>query len=207
MSLLSWQTLVFLIPLGVGCLLALGAAFGLGAGDDGEAGGDGGGHHGGHDGAHHPDTWLGLGHLPLTIRLMLLSLTFGGIGLCLSYLLAGGVGRSTLGGLGTVAVALVGAWWVSGRLARLVARRLPLLETETVRRQDLLGSTGRAVLAIGPTGGLAQVHDRRGNLHQVRCHTLPDEAPLPAGADVLLVDYDEEARLYRATASPVGAPR
>src|SRR5262249_44714908 len=97
-------------------------------------------------------------------------------------------------------LAAAGSWWVSGRIARVFARRL--VETETVTRRDLLGATGRAVLAIGPSAGVAQVHDRRGNLHQVHVRTLAGEGALPPGAEILLVDYDEEARVYRAVANP-----
>src|SRR5215213_9371484 len=167
MSLFSWQTLLFVIPIAVGSLLALGAAFGMT--DSGADGGEG------HDlegeGAHlalqDAGDSLALGRVPLVLRLLLLSLSFGGLGLMASYLLAapGGIsiGRSGL----AAALALVGSWFVSGRLAGRLVRRLPLVESETVGRRDLLGSTGQVVLRIGPAGGFAQVRDRRGNLHQV----------------------------------------
>jgi hypothetical protein len=197
MSPLSWQSLVFLIPTGIGALLAIGAAFAIH--DDG-AGGAGhpeavegqavaAGHH------HAPDG----GRMPLTIRLMVASLAFGGIGRSLSYVIGSSPLRTALAAL----VALVATAWISTRLTRLFTQRLPLLETETVGRRELLGSTGRAVLPVGPAGGLVQVHDRRGNLHQLPCRTLEGEPALAAGTEVLLVDYDEPRAIYRATANPL----
>lgn len=177
MANLSWQCLVFLIPIGLGTLLAIGAALGLegGAEDDG-------------------------GVAPLSFRLMVWALSFGGIGLCVGYLggREGAVGMAVT----TLASALV-AWWISRRVGWLFATRLPLLETESAGRRDLVGTGGRAVLAIGPGSGLAQVHDARGKLHQVVCRTLSGEAPIAPGAAVLLVDYDEARAVYRASAHPL----
>jgi Protein of unknown function (DUF1449) len=194
MALFGWQSLVFLIPLGVGCLVALGAALGLAEGGAGPAGGE----HVEDDG--HDDGAFAAGRVPLMVRLMLFTLTFGGLGLSLGYLLGGLAGWRILG-IG--AVAAIGAWVSSVAVGRLFARRLPLLESETIKRAELLGASGRAVLAIGPGAGLVQVHDRRGNLHQVAARTLAGEAALPAGAAVLLVDYDEREKIVRVTKSPI----
>jgi hypothetical protein len=49
----------------------------------------------------------------------------------------------------------------------------------------------------------SQVRDRRGNLHQVACRTLAGEAPLPPGAEVLLVDHDERTHVYRVSSNPL----
>jgi hypothetical protein len=199
---LNWQSLVFLIPLGVGFILAIGAALGHGGGVEpaGDAAGDQ------DDGDDHPGhgdgvDGLAVGRMPLLLRAMVFSLVFGGLGLCLGYLLgdAGGGGRGQLAA--TIAAAGAGAWWSTRRIARLFARRLPLLETEAVARWELVGATGRAVLAIGPASGLAQVRDRRGNLHQVACRTLAGEPALAAGAEVLLVEHDERGNLYRVAAT------
>jgi hypothetical protein len=113
------------------------------------------------------------------------------------------IGTSPLRTAVAALVALAATAWISTRLARLFTQRLPLLETETVGRRELLGSTGRAVLPVGPAGGLVQVHDRRGNLHQLPCRTLEGEPALAAGAEILLVDYDEPRAIYRATANPL----
>jgi uncharacterized membrane protein YsdA (DUF1294 family) len=202
MFLLSWHSLVFLIPIGIGTALAIGAAFALGAGDADQPAGDA--HLGDHDGADQSDAVPEVGRIPLTARLMLWSLTFGGGGLSLTYLL-GGLARQhpVLATVIAAKVAVALVVLVDRQVARLVLRRVPLLETQTINRRDLLGSTGRAVLALGPCAGLVQVHDRRGNLHQVVAHTFDGEPALAAGADVLLVDYDPQKGVFRATVNPI----
>jgi hypothetical protein len=205
-TLLAWHTLVFYIPVAFGALLALGAAFGLAGGGagaegpDGDAGADadGDGDGDGEAGAD-PLSLLALGKLPLALRLMLLSFSFGGVGLVLGPLIRA-VAPPALGGVLAVVMAAAGALVISGTTARLLARRLPLFETETVRRADLVGSEGKLVLPASPAGGLAQVRDRRGNLHQVRCRLEPGAAALPAGSAVLLVDHDQETNVFLAEA-------
>lgn len=194
MFLLSWHGLVFLIPIGIGTALAIGAAFALGADGADPPAGD----HLGDDGV--PE----IGRIPLTVRLMLWSLTFGGSGLCLTYLLGGLTRFSALGATLLAAVASTTfALIVDRQVARLVVRRVPLVETQTINRRELLGSTGRAVLALGPSGGLVQVHDGRGNLHQVPARTFDGEPALGVGAAVLLVDYDPQRGVFRATGNPI----
>lgn len=195
MSWLQWQRLLFLIPLGIGALLAAAAALGvLGDGDaDGDGDGDG---HGEADGS----SWLSLGRVPLTVRVMLLTVPFGSLGLSALYLM-GGQGDGWRVAV-AAAVALVATWWIAGRAARLFRDRVRMVETETITRRDLVGGVGRAVLGVGAASGLAQVKDRRGNLHQVSCRTLDGEPVLPAGTEVLVVDYDEAEKLYYVTGNP-----
>ena len=203
MTLLSWHNLIFLIPLGVGCLLGIGAALGL-AGDgaaagEHEAAGDQASDRPGDGDA----GWsLAIGRVPLTVSLMLLSLSFGGIGLSIIYLLGGLIHERAAVTLAAAGVAALASLWISGGAVRLFARKLPLLESQTVARGDLRGATGRAILAVGPVTGLAQVHDRRGNLHQVACRTLSGEA-LPAGTEVLLIEYDERDGVFRVASNPL----
>jgi hypothetical protein len=195
MNLLHWHRLIFLVPIGLGTVLAIGAALSLDGGGADHPEGD-------HETAH--GHALDLGRLPLTIRLMLASLSFGGIGLSVTYLL-GSVASPTHAALAAW-IALMGAIFISGRLARVFAQRLPLFETETVTRRELLGSTGRAVLQVGPAGGLVQVHDRRGNLHQLASRSLKGEGVLAAGTPVVLVDYDEGRGLFEVTSDPTRGP-
>jgi hypothetical protein len=215
-TLLGWQSLVFYVPVAFGALLALGAAFGLaeggahgegaahdvhGASAHGREGDGDGGERGDDDGL----SLLALGRLPLTIRLMLLAFTFGGMGLVIGPVLRAILpGSATLAGVLAVAVAAPGALLLSGMVARFAARRMPMLETETVRRADLVGGVGRLVLPASENGGLLQVHDRRGNQHQVPCRLQAGEPALPSGAAVLLIDYDEANRAFIAVRSPPG---
>jgi membrane protein implicated in regulation of membrane protease activity len=147
---------------------------------------------------------LALGKLPLALRLMLLAFSFGGVGLVLGPVIrAITPGPPLMGDVLAVFVAAVGSVVLSGGTARLLVRRVPLLETETVRHSELVGATGYVVLSASPLGGVVHVHDRRGNLHQVSCRLGAGEARLPAGTEVLLVDYDERRNTFLAAKNPI----
>jgi hypothetical protein len=192
----GWQSLLFYAPIAFGALLAVGAAFGLiGEGgddaqdvddvDDGDVGDD----------ASQVSTALEVGRLPLTVRLMLLSFAFGGVGLIAAPLVRGILGH---GGLVYVVSAGIAGWCallLDRASTRWLARRLPLFETQTVRRAELVGAVGRVVLAASERGGVAQVRDARGDLHQVTCRLTAGET-LPPGAELLLVEYDERTGVY-----------
>jgi hypothetical protein len=176
-AVLDWRNLVFYIPLGLGAMLAVGAGLGFGDGD---------GH--GHCDPDH----LGGGPLPLTLRLMLGTLLFGGLGLLLGPTLrAVTPGPPALGGWLAVLVTLTGAVVTSRVIGRMLGRRVRLFESETIRRTDLLGASGRLVV-----GGTVQVRDARGDLYQFRCRPAPGEAGLRPGAEVVLLDYDEAAQTF-----------
>jgi hypothetical protein len=177
--------LVFYGALAFGVLQALGAAFGLVGDHDG----------GDHDPADHDSGDLPAGGLPLSMRLMFANFLFGGAGLIFGTTLQRAVPGSA-GVAAALAVALAAALLGSRGLSRLVARRAPLLQSEAIRRADLVGAVGRLVVAASPAGGAAQVRDRRGNLHQVPCRTASGEPPLPAGSVVLLIDYDETGAVF-----------
>lgn len=186
MSIWDFKTLLFVIPLCVGCLLAVGAAFGLGEG--GAADDD-------------ASTALEIGQPPLLIRWMTFCLTFGALGLAASYVL--GTDESKLAQAAFAAtIALICAWIAVRFLRHLFVHHLRLLESHALTRRELVGSLGNATLAVGTRGGLAQVRDRNGNLHQVACRIADGEAPLSAGTGLLLVDYDAERNLYEVVRRP-----
>jgi hypothetical protein len=198
-ALLGWQSLVFYVPVAFGALLAVGAALGV-VGDDGaEGGGDA------HEGDGDPSSLLAVGRLPITVRLMLATLSFGGIGLVVTPLLSG----ASMGGAVAVAivVASLGTLTIDRVATRWLARRMPLFESQTVRRAELVGAIGRVVLTASARGGVAQVRDGRGDLHQVTCRLAAGEADLPPGAEVLLIDYDERGAVYLGERVPFGLSR
>lgn len=195
----GWQSVLFYAPIAFGALLAVGAAFGLiGEGgddalevDDGDGGADG----------SHTSTALEVGRLPLTVRLMLLSFAFGGVGLIVAPLVRGLLSQAGLAYLVSAGIAAWCALLLDRASARWLARRLPLFETQTVRRAELVGAVGRVVLAASERGGVAQVRDARGDLHQVTCRLAAGEA-LPPGAELLLIEYDERTGVYLGERAP-----
>jgi membrane protein implicated in regulation of membrane protease activity len=206
-ELLAPARLVFLIPLAFGLLLGLGAASGLGGDADGTDV-DAGHAHDVEAGDHGAGALaaLVLGRIPLLLGAMVFALAFGGLGL----LVGPWLGAALPGAAGlvlAVGTAAGGATAITRGVARLLATRLRLVESESVRREELAGRIGTAILPVGPDAGLLQVHDGRGNLHQLACRTPSAEPPVPAGRAVLIVEYDRARGLCLVVADPTGRER
>ncbi|HTK04173.1 MAG TPA: hypothetical protein VL500_01185 [Candidatus Eisenbacteria bacterium] len=215
--LLAWQNLVFYIPLAVGLILVFGSAFGgHDTGGDHDADHDVGHDHDGHDGstkgavdaAHdHESTFvmkalslLGVGRVPLTLVLMIMSFLFGGIGI-ISNAVLGAFLPVWLYGPVSIVVSSIVTLTLTGKSAKLLNRFMPTTETYRVSRHDFAGCTGKLLLPASPTEGYAQVKDHEGNVHNVKCRTVRGE--LPKGGDILVIEYDEEHQTCIVDANPV----
>lgn len=214
----AWDTLVFVVPLIVGMVLVAGLAFGFAGESDGHAHVDAHAHVGhdldhdldGHHGAelHAADghatgagllsgmlSVLGVGRVPLTIVLLSLSLLFGATGISSNALLRPLLGSLT--GFASLAIALLVATLGTGMVARLVARIVPTRESYNVRKDDLVGSIGQAIVELGPDDGFLQVRDHEGNLHQVRARTRA--GTVAKGSRVVLVEHRTDGDWYLVT--------
>ena len=192
LSILTWQNLVFYIPLVLGVLLGLGLFLGGAHEPDGHAGSL----HGEHslEGDHsHSLGWasslLGVGRVPLTIVWMLASLVFGAAGVIVTTLLASLRLHPWLGFFISLVSAFTAMVTVTGWAARFLQRVLPTQETYRVSRHDFAGCTGVVLLPTDERSGYAQVKDPEGNVHNVRCRAV--DGALPKGAPILVVTYDE----------------
>ena len=214
MELLAWWNLIFLLPGTVGTMLVLLSALGLGhdpdmhtdlAGDahaEIGAGHDVDAHHeaGAGAGDHGVDSLvgdalslLGVGRVPLMVLLPMLCLFFGffgfGVNQTLSALLpVEGFVPISLGS------ALLGSFFLTGGLARIIARILPKEESYATSYRALAGQTGKVVLLLSPTEGYAQVRDRYGNFQEVRCQSL-EGTPLRKGQPIIIARVQPEERL------------
>ncbi len=200
---LAWQNLVFYIPLTAGLLLVLGSAFGMAghdAGADHEYDHDHDGGHGGH-GFGRVLTLLGVGKVPLTVALMTALVLFGGLGIIMNVVLGAlGVAPGLIGPISLVA-ATIYAVILSGQTAKLVARFVPTVESYEIKKQDFAGCTGTLLLPADESSGYAQVKDREGNVHNVKCRTVRG-ALLAKGASILIIEYDEATRTFVVDANP-----
>ncbi|HTM68903.1 MAG TPA: hypothetical protein VL426_06425 [Candidatus Binatia bacterium] len=220
--LFAWQNLIFLIPLAVGILLVFGSAFGGSDHDadhdvDHDVGHDAGHGHDGHDGhkgavdpGHASETFvmkalslLGVGKVPLTAVLMMMSLLFGGFGMVLNMVLSSLGLPAWIYGPVSAAAACIGMFALTGRAVKLLNRFMPTNETYRVSRHDFAGCTGKLLLPANSKEGYAQVKDHEGNVHNVKCRTIRGE--LPKGGDILVIEYDEENQTCIVDASPVSS--
>lgn len=192
MDLLAWHNIVFLSALGVGVLIAMGAALGgFDAGDvdvdaDAEAEADG-----------EPGGLLGLldiGQIPFTVLLMVAALLFGLSGMAASLTLgpALGVDWPWLGVV-TLVIAAVLMVVLTARTARLIIRHLPASETHVSTSADLLGAE-----ACMFTKTFADVQ-LGSDVHRIQCRS---ESALEPGMRVAVVDYDPETQTYEVSPLP-----
>jgi hypothetical protein len=187
------------LPLALGALLAIGNALGLGdldfdadvdldadadldADGDGDAEGDAG-----------VLAVLGVGRVPLMVVLTTLFTSFGVVGLSLNRLLTCLLPQ-TLASLAALALSAFISVRLTGRVARLIARLLPSVESYASQPEALIGCSGHASLPIDTKFGRASVLDDGGTRHELRCRTT--SAPITGGTELVVTDYDASSRLY-----------
>lgn len=196
----SWHNLLFLLPVVIGALMAVGAVLGgSDAADDAdleaelEADAEG-------QGAHVSVLeLLGVGKVSLSMLVMLWLLLFGALGLSLQTALAN-FGRD-LASLLAVLGALPGALLSAALLARLLGRYLPGTETYAEGKDALIGLSGTAELDVTREFGMVNVIDAGGALHKLRCRTW--DGRLNKGSELLIVDYDPDSDFYIVEESPI----
>ncbi len=208
LNLLAWHNVIFMIPLVVGLLMVLGAAFGLadlahgididgdGVPDIGHLDHDGHGHDSDRGGAL---SFLGFGRVPLLLVIMTMALTFGATGMIANLFLAPLLAVTGLFSILSFAVALVVMVATTGTLSKLIASFMPTTETKSTVKTDLIGCTGTLVIGSDAKGGTAQV-SKDGDVFQV---SVRSDETLPKGLAILITEYDETADMYSVVRSPL----
>ncbi|MBI2571847.1 MAG: DUF1449 family protein [Candidatus Schekmanbacteria bacterium] len=136
---------------------------------------------------------LGVGKVPLTVLLMTLSLLFALIGFTINRLLHGILPVPVFFSISLVA-ASAGSFALTGRICALLGRLVPREESYATSFAALAGQTGQVVLLITATEAYAQIHDRFGNLQEVRCESMDGKA-LRRGEAILVAQARAEDRV------------
>ena len=176
------QNLIFIISLAFGIILVLGAVLGfVGHDADHDVSHD---VEGDHDVGHDHDTdnerghnplavapagdgnersffsrlfsYIGIGRVPVTIVLMIMSMVFGCTGLIVNAALQSLVSVYVYAPV-SFAVASLVSFFLTGKIARGLNRVMPMTETHNVRKQDFVGTTGTLLLPADQKFGLARV--------------------------------------------------
>jgi membrane protein implicated in regulation of membrane protease activity len=187
---MSLYEIVFGVPLVAGVLLVLGLAFGLAEfGSELEMDLDD-GVEGDADGLL---VALGVGRVPLSVLLLLLLLSFGGLGLVVYPLLLLAV---------SAGLALIAAWLLAGLgsllvtrlLGGLFARYLPSVETYASEKRELVGRAAVVLMRLSDVEHVLRVKDAGGA--ELRVHGLSTSGRLMPGEEVLLTAYQRERDRY-----------
>jgi hypothetical protein len=209
-DLLKWYNVIFYIPLAIGILSVIGVGF-SGAGHDVGVHGDiHGDFHadadhdaeGDHDGESQGNWFLGFlgfGQVPVAISCMSLFLIFAGTGICMNILLQKLIELWSGFAIFSVITAAIVMFFGTAFVSRTVGRFMPTTETDSVKKIDLLGCTGTITLDCDRTSGLAQIHNRRGDLYQIQCRA---DKPISKGTQILTIEYDEAFDVYTVVVDP-----
>lgn len=142
--------------------------------------------------------FLGVGHAPLTLVLLIWVGGFGILGWVANSFVLNIVPTYPSWAL---VIVLVGALsisaWSTSRLARLIGRAIPAFASSATSASQLVSRRGRvASVQIDDSYGQVKVRDSGGTLITVFAKVDPGKPPIPRDSEVYLVDYDAARKVY-----------
>jgi membrane protein implicated in regulation of membrane protease activity len=146
--------------------------------------------------------YLGVGKVPLTVLLILLTGAIGLLGWIFNSLV-----QTVFGGYpgiffaAVLPVSLVASGVLTARVARVIGNALPPISTTATRSEALVGIQGTVISPfVDARYGMVHVRDRGGTLISV--FATCEGEPIRRGEKVVLVRYDLTARTYAVTKAP-----
>jgi len=139
---------------------------------------------------------LGVGSVLVSMIVMFILLTWGGIGFLTNQIAHDFVAEPWKVALISLPIAACGSLIITSVLTRLIGKFMPMRETYARRCHELLGSSGEAIYPIDEKFGMVSVRDDHGDLFQVACRLRPGTETIPKGASAQLVGYSAKERMY-----------
>lgn len=135
---------------------------------------------------------LGVGRVPFSTVWQAFAIAFGMVGLAVNLFVLGSPGAIATSTLAiSLPIALVSAYLITRTITRLLGRVLGGEQEEASSRKDLIGSTGTVISSqITSEFGEIRIADRAGRLVHLICRIRESEQPIPAGKEIVIVDYD-----------------
>ena len=144
---------------------------------------------------------LGVGRVPFSLIWQTFAMAFGVAGLAINAIHLGRGGALSAGTLvWTIPLALLFAYGVTRVASRLLGRVIANPDQEATSRQGLVGTTGIVISTrINDEFGEVRVKDRTGHFVHIVCRTREGEPPIPAGREIVIVEYNpDNGRLFVA---------
>ena len=194
-----WWNLIFVVPFFIGALLVVLSV--MGATDDGDASGDGdldfdNSDADGDDGDDANEKAGAFRHIPPLMLAQNFLLFWGVLGWAANGIFARGEGAATSFVLLSIAIAACGGLVLTFALSSVLARWTPRGESSATSKRGLQGRVGEAVSIVSETSGSVYARDEGGTLHQLPARVWPGTKPLPRGAQVLVIEYQEKDDCY-----------
>ncbi len=138
-------------------------------------------------------SWLGFGHAPFLVVLIVILSVFSIAGILIQVLALGWLGWALWPALAVIialALSLPMAGWLSRRLAWLI----PSVETSGIHRDELVGRSGRITLgtATGERTAEAEVVGPKGLRHWIRVRAERGETIEP-GSEVRIIERESRS--------------
>jgi hypothetical protein len=136
--------------------------------------------------------FFGVGRAPLTIVVGSLMIGWGLFGLGATELLRPVLRIPVLFAGPALLAALLGALCTAKLFGEIAALVMPKEESYAIRREGLIGLTGKVIYPVSATAGRVHVYDPYRTLHAEPARTDPGQAPLDKGMDVIVASIDPE---------------
>jgi len=206
-DLAQWWNLIFVVPFAAAVGLLLLTMTGLIAselsGDLDTDFADADAHDGHWDAFDGVLNFLGLGRAPLAVVLMSFCFIWGLTGVTSNRLIEKLLPNPHVFVWPSMGVALVVGALLTHFVAKVMAKIMPTGESYATTPQQLVGKVATARFRITATSGTAQLYDNYGNLHEVSCRVPPGEPEFAQGEKVVLMEYDEERKVFLAHTDPL----
>ncbi len=140
-------------------------------------------------------TGRGMGNVPVMLAVSIFCFIWGASGIAANQVFSRILRVPGLYVWPSVACALMFTYTVTRAVTRAIVRAVPQLETYGTNEVLLVGCTARAAYQFDQKPGSAFLVDDQQNRVQVRCRSY-DGSVIPRGADVVLLEYDSESRIF-----------
>jgi membrane protein implicated in regulation of membrane protease activity len=139
---------------------------------------------------------LGIGQVPITLLIGVYLLCWGAFGMLANQIFGSVMHYPAIYIWPSLGVTFVVSFAVTRSMAAIVGRLIPSDETYGVSRMELVGSLGHTVYAVSENAGTVDIKDRIGTVHRVQAKIEPGKEVVPAGIDVIVVDFDEDDKRF-----------
>jgi membrane protein implicated in regulation of membrane protease activity len=137
--------------------------------------------------------FFGVGRAPITIVLASLLIGWGLFGMAVTDFLKHGLHLSpVLFVAPSLAAAAAGGLLCAKFFGEIAARLMPQDESYAIRREGLLGQTGKVVYPVSEVGGRVHVFDQFRTLHVESARVSPGHPPIEKGTEVIVASLDPD---------------
>jgi membrane protein implicated in regulation of membrane protease activity len=138
---------------------------------------------------------LGIGQVPISLLIGVYLLCWGTFGLLANQFFSF-MHYPSLYIWPSMGVTFFISFVITRTMAAFFARLMPGDETYGVTRFELVGSLAKTVYAASERAGTVDIADPSGTVHRVQAKTEAGQEEIPSGADVIVVDFDEDDKRF-----------